>query len=139
MSYVALWILAVCLPASALAAYLALRTVPLPRPRLYVLTALLAPVLLLGAVVAALIVSTLLSAAFETPADTDDPLPTRETSVPNPGPERPERTASPSGTTPEPTGSAPPSTASPGASPMSPAASPSASPAASSASPAAGE
>jgi hypothetical protein len=66
--YVPLWLLAVCLPVSALAIYLGLRDTGISRGLLYALTAVLSPVLLLGTAFAAVVASTALSAAFEEPA-----------------------------------------------------------------------
>lgn len=132
MHYAPWWLLLFCLPVAALAAYLALRGTDLSRRTLYALTILLSPVLVVGAAVVAVALSTALFALFE-PAPEPSVLPARtEPSSPEPvGP-----TPAPEETVSEPTGQ----TASPAASPSaSPAASPSASPAASSASPAAGE
>jgi hypothetical protein len=115
-----LWLLAVCLPVSALAIYLGLRDTGVSRGLLYALTAVLTPVLLLGTAFAAVVASTALSAAFEKPAPAArNSEPQREAprggSVPN---DRPEATT-PEATEP---------VASPSASPAaSPAASPSAS------------
>lgn len=130
MHYAPWWLLLFCLPVAALAAYLALRGTDLSRRTLYALTILLSPVLVVGAAVVAVALSTALFALFEPPPE-PSVLPARtEPSAPEPVDPAPEETA------PEPTGQ----TASPDASPAaSPAASPSASPAASSASPAAGE
>jgi hypothetical protein len=55
--YLPWWALFACMPASALATYLALRDSALSRRALFVLTAVLAPLVLLGAAVAALAVS----------------------------------------------------------------------------------
>ena len=143
MYYVPWWLLAVCLPVAALAAYLALRGTDISRRSLYVLTVVLSPVLLLGAAVAAVVISTGLSAVLEPASQTPtqpartgpgptSPGPTPGPANPTPGPEA----TDPEATGPEATG---PEATGPAASPnASPAASPSASPAASSASPAAG-
>lgn len=130
MHYAPWWLLLFCLPVAALAAYLALRGTDLSRRTLYALTILLSPVLVVGAAVVAVALSTALFALFE-PAPEPSVLPARtEPSTPEPVGPAPEETVS------EPTGQTAPPAASPSASP---AASPSASPAASSASPAAGE
>jgi hypothetical protein len=123
--YVPLWLLAVCLPVSALAIYLGLRDTGISRGLLYALTAVLSPVLLLGTAFAAVVASTALSAAFEEPA----PAP----QAPEPQRQAPREGSDPNGrpeaTTPEATA---PEATEPAASPSaSPAASPSASPAAS--------
>ena len=124
MYYVPLWMLAACLPVSALAIYLGLRDTEISRPLRYDLTVVLSPVLLLGAAFAAVVASTALSAAFEEPVDAPEApaprqQPSREQTTP---PDRPEPTV------PEPTEP----TASPEASPSaSPSASASASPSAS--------
>ena len=90
--YVPLWLLAVCLPVSALAIYLGLRDTGISRGLLYALTAVLSPVLLLGTAFAAVVASTALSAAFEESAPAPQaPEPQRqaprEGSVPNGRPE----------------------------------------------------
>ena len=90
-----MWLLAACLPVSALAIYLGLRDTGISRGLLYALTAVLSPVLLLGTAFAAVVASTALSATFEGPAPTPrTPEPQREApregSVPN---DRPEATA----------------------------------------------
>lgn len=127
MYYAPWWLLLACLPIAALAAFLRLRRTGISRRNLYVLTVALSPVILLGAAVVAVVVSTSLSVVLEPTAQT---------------PTQPVRTgpASPEPTSPEPTNPTTtfevtvPETTSPSASP---AASPSASPAASpSASPA---
>ncbi len=115
-----MWLLAVCLPVSALAIYLGLRDTGISRGLLYALTAVLSPVLLLGTAFAAVVASTALSAAFEERA----PAP----QAPEPQRQAPREGSDPNGrpeaTTPEAT--------EPVASPSaSSAASPSASPAAS--------
>jgi hypothetical protein len=118
--YVPLWLLAVCLPVSALAIYLGLRDTGISRGLLYALTAVLSPVLLLGTAFAAVVASTALSAAFEEPA----PAP----QAPEPQRQAPREGSDPNG---RPEATAPEATE-PVASPSaSPAASPSASPAAS--------
>lgn len=126
MYYVPLWMLAVCLPVSALAVYLGLRDTGISRGLLYVLTVALSPVLLLGTAFAAVVASTALSAALQEPAEAPEaPAPQRQPSgeptrqaAP---PDRPEPTV-PEETDP---------TASPSASPAaSPSASASASPSA---------
>ncbi|MDQ3637801.1 MAG: hypothetical protein M3426_07375, partial [Actinomycetota bacterium] len=68
MYYVPLWMLAACLPVSALAIYLGLRDTGISRLLLYVLTVVLSPILLLGTAFAAVVASTALSVAFEEPA-----------------------------------------------------------------------
>jgi len=118
--YVPLWMLAACLPVSALAIYLGLRDTGISRLLLYVLTVVLSPILLLGTAFAAVVASTALSVAFEEPAGApEDPAPqerpSREQTAP---PEKPEPTVL--------------ETTEPAASPdASPGASPSASPSAS--------
>lgn len=110
MYYVPLWMLAACLPVSALAIYLGLRDTEISRPLLYVLTVVLSPVLLLGTAFAAVVASTALSAAFEEPveAPASRQQPSPEQNAP---PDRPEPTV------PEPTGSTASPEASPSASP----------------------
>ncbi len=116
------WLLLICLPVAALAAFLALRGTQMSRRTLYVLSVALSPVLLLGAAFVAVVVSTALSVVFE-PAPQSSTRPVR-TELTSPEPTNPttfEETVLET-TTPS---------ASPGASPSaSPAASPSASPAA---------
>ena len=109
--YVPLWLLAVCLPVSALAIYLGLRDAGISRGLLYVLTVVLSPVLLFGTAFAAVVASTAFSAALEEPKKApDNRAPQRE------APREPtERTVPPDTTEPtEPTDSA----ASPSASPV---------------------
>ena len=109
MYYVPLWMLAACLPVSALAIYLGLRDTGISRGLLYVLTVALSPVLLLGTAFAAVVASTALSAALEEPAQAPEAPasqrrpadePTRQTAPPDrPEPTVPEETdpaASPS-------------------------------------------
>jgi hypothetical protein len=117
--YVPLWMLAVCLPVSALAVYLGLRDTGISRGLLYVLTVALSPVLLLGTAFAAVVASTALSAALQEPAEAPEaPAPQRQP------PDEPTRQADPPDR-PEPTV---PEETEPAASPSaSPAASPSAS------------
>ncbi len=67
--YVPLWLLAVCLPVSALAIYIGLRDTGISRGLLYALTAVLSPVLLLGTAFAAVVASTALSAALNEPTE----------------------------------------------------------------------
>jgi hypothetical protein len=117
--YVPLWMLAVCLPVSALAIYLGLRDTEISRPLLYVLTVVLSPVLLLGTAFAAVVASTALSAAFEEPVDTpEDPAPRQEPSREQNAPpdDGPEPTVT-EPTVPEPTGPTASPVASPSASP----------------------
>ncbi len=118
MYYVPLWMLAACLPVSALAIYLGLRDTEISRPLLYVLTVVLSPVLLLGTAFAAVVASTALSAAFEEPAAApEDPAPRQEPSrEQNAPPDRPEPTVT-EPTVPEPTGPTASPEASPSASP----------------------
>jgi hypothetical protein len=79
--YVPLWMLAVCLPVSALAIYLGLRDTGISRGLLYVLTVALSPVLLLGTAFAAVVASTALSAALEEPPRApESPAPQRQPS-----------------------------------------------------------
>jgi hypothetical protein len=85
--YVPLWMLAACLPVSALAIYLGLRDTGISRLLLYVLTVVLSPILLLGTAFAAVVASTALSVAFEEPAPQQRP--SREQTAP---PEKPEPT-----------------------------------------------
>ena len=72
MYYVPLWMLAVCLPVSALAIYLGLRDTGISRGLLYVLTVVLSPVLLFGTAFAAVVASTAFSAALEEPKKAPD-------------------------------------------------------------------
>ena len=96
--------LALCLPVSALAIYLGLRDTGISRGLLYALTVALSPVLLLGTAFAAIVASTVLSTAFEEPAEApENPAPQRETprepTARTPPPDAPEPTqpaASPS-------------------------------------------
>lgn len=115
MYYVPLWLLAVCLPVSALAIYLGLRDTDLSRPLVYALSALLSPVLLLGTAFAAVVASTALQGPVQPPQDPEPQRqqPPREPSSPadNPEPTVPEPTV------PEPTQPAASPTASPVASP----------------------
>ncbi len=121
MYFVPWWLLLVCLPVAGLAAFLALRGPETSRRTLYVLTVVLSPVLLLGAAVIAVVVSTVISAAFE-PAPQSPTQPTRM-ELTSPEPNNPTTFEE---TVPETTGPS----ASPGSSPSaSPDASPSASPA----------
>lgn len=79
MYYVPLWMLAVCLPVTALAIYLGLRDTDISRGLLYGLTVVLSPVLLLGTAFAAVVASTALTAALEEPAAApDNPAPQKE-------------------------------------------------------------
>jgi hypothetical protein len=113
--YVPLWMLAVCLPVSALAIYLGLRDTGISRGLLYVLTVALSPVLLLGTAFAAVVASTALSAALEEPPRApESPAPQRQPSgepTRQAAPERPEPTV------PEETDPASSPSASPAASP----------------------
>lgn len=115
MYYVPLWMLAVCLPVSALAIYLGLRDTGISRGLLYVLTVALSPVLLLGTAFAAVVASTALSAALEEPPRApESPAPQRQPSgepTLQAAPERPEPTV------PEQTDPASSPSASPAASP----------------------
>jgi hypothetical protein len=130
-----------CLTASAVAAYLLLlgRTRAGDSPwALLPLTAVVAPVILLGAAVAALVLSTLLSALVEDPIGelrgprSEPPTPTEGTG-PVPAPEGTSPVPAPEGTSAETTSERTvPAAGSPSASPgASPSASPGASPSAS--------
>jgi cytoskeletal protein RodZ len=94
--YVPLWLLAVCLPVSALAIYLGLRETDLSRPLVYVLSAVLSPVLLLGTAFAAVVASTALQEPVGAPQDpaSERQQPSREPASPadNPEPTVPEPT-----------------------------------------------
>ncbi|MDP8901011.1 MAG: hypothetical protein M3N33_07695 [Actinomycetota bacterium] len=103
MYYVPLWLLAVCLPVSAFAIYLALRDTDLSRPLVYALSVVLSPVLLLGTAFAAVVASTALQEPVQAPQDPapQRQQPPREPASPadNPEPTVPEATqpvASPS-------------------------------------------
>ena len=111
MYYVPLWMLAVCLPVSALAIYLGLRDTGISRGLLYILTVVLSPVLLFGTAFAAVVASTAFSVALEEPKKApDNRAPQQE------APREPtERTVPPDTT--EPTESAASPSASPVASP----------------------
>jgi PASTA domain len=88
--YLPWWVLLACLLASALAAYLALRDSALSRRALFVLTVVLAPLVLLGATVAALALSVSLPILAQ---DVPDALkgaleePSEEARQERPGPE----------------------------------------------------
>jgi hypothetical protein len=88
--YLPWWVLLACLLASALAAYLALRDSALSRRALFVLTVVLAPLVLLGATVAALALSVSLPVLAQ---DVPDALkgaleePSEEARQERPGPE----------------------------------------------------
>jgi hypothetical protein len=71
--YLPWWVLLACMPACALATYLALRDSALSRRALFALTAVLAPVVLLGAAVVAIAISVLLSVLDERPIDHQEP------------------------------------------------------------------
>ena len=73
MYYLPWWVLLACMPASALAVYLALRDSTISRRALLALTAVLAPLVLLGAAVAALAVSVSLSVLDERLTDHQEP------------------------------------------------------------------
>jgi len=77
--YVPLWLLAVCLPVSALAIYIGLRDTGISRGLLCALTVVLSPVLLLGTAFAAVVASTALSAALYEPTEPpDSPAPQQQ-------------------------------------------------------------
>jgi cytoskeletal protein RodZ len=71
--YLPWWVLLACMPASALAVYLALRDSAISRRALFALMAVLAPLVLLGAAVAALAVSVSLSVLDERLIDHQEP------------------------------------------------------------------
>ena len=103
MYYLPWWVLLACLLASGLAAYLALRDSALSRRALFALTVVLAPLVLLGAVVAALAVSVMLSVLHERTMDRPEPPARIErtgptTTVDHPIPVTTAPTASPSAT-----------------------------------------
>ena len=77
MYYVPLWLLAACLPVSALAIYLGLRETGLCGPLLYVLSAALSPILLLGTAFAAVVATTALEEPIQAP---QNPAPQRQPS-----------------------------------------------------------
>ena len=96
MYYVPLWLLAVCLPVSALAIYLGLRETDLSRALVYVLSVVLSPILLLGTAFAAVVASTALQEPVGAPQDPPPQRqqPSREPTSPadNPEPTVPEPT-----------------------------------------------